>query len=118
LHTETSAYANVAGHAEAIAAFGGDAREHGLVHGRLEALLRHITHVTGVRFRFGMIEDFVVKYCASTVAMIVILGPVFGGRLQSDGSTLGNATTLAKMRYVTSVIIHQLVSVGGLALLP
>ncbi len=48
--------------------------------------------------------------------MIVILGPFFGGRLQSDGSMLGNAQTLAKMRYVTSVIIHQLVSVGGLAL--
>ena len=48
--------------------------------------------------------------------MIIILGPFFGGRLRSDGSTLGNAQTLSKMRYITSVIIHQLVSIGGLAL--
>ena len=54
-----------------------------------------------------MVEDFITKYCASTVAMIVILGPFFGGNLRTDYSPEGNATTLATMRYVTSVIINQ-----------
>lgn len=39
--------------------------------------------------------------------MVVILGPFFSGRLKSDGTAEGNAKTIAKMRYVTSVIIHE-----------
>lgn len=54
-----------------------------------------------------MAEDFITKYCASTVAMIVILGPFFGGNLRSDRSPEGDAITLGNMRYVTSVIINQ-----------
>lgn len=36
-----------------------------------------------------------------------LTGPFFSGRLRSDGSRVGNAKTLARMRYVTSIIIHQ-----------
>lgn len=109
------AFSNVTTNGEAIAAFGGDQREREIVESRFQALMSQIVCVTGVKFRFGIIEDFVVKYCASTVAMVVILGPFFSGRLRSDGSTHGNAQTLAKMRYVTSVIIHQLWAIGGFA---
>ncbi len=106
---------NVGTNGEAIAAFGGDQREQQIVESRFAALIRHIEKITAVKFRFGIVEDFVVKYCATTVAMCVIMGPFFGGSLRSDGTTMGNADTLATMRYVTSVIINQLVAIGGLA---
>lgn len=54
-----------------------------------------------------MVEDFITKYGAITMAMIVILGPFFGGDLRSDYTPEGNAATLSTMRYVTSVIISQ-----------
>lgn len=109
------AFSNLATHCEAIAAFNGAGRELAIVQDRAGALWRHINSVVHTQWWFGIIEDFVAKYCASTVAMVVILGPFFSGRLRSDGTRAGNARTLASMRYVTSVIIHQLTAIGGLA---
>lgn len=103
-------------HSEAVAALGGDDREKTIIFSRFQELYRHIQRVIKTQWWFGMVEDFIAKYCASTVAMIVILGPFFSGRLKSDGSSLGNANTLSTMRYVTSVIIHQLTAIGGLAI--
>lgn len=109
------AFSSLATHSEAIAAFHGAHRELAIVSGHAKALWRHVNSVVHTQWWFGIIEDFVAKYCASTVAMVVILGPFFSGRLKSDGSREGNALTLGRMRYVTSIIIHQLQAIGGLA---
>jgi ABC-type uncharacterized transport system fused permease/ATPase subunit len=102
-------------HSEAIAALGGEGREGSIILQRFEAMHRHLSKMIHVQWRFGMVEDFVAKYCASTIAMIVILGPFFGGNLRTDYTPAGNAATLATMRYVTSVIINQLTAIAGLA---
>jgi ABC-type uncharacterized transport system fused permease/ATPase subunit len=122
-------------HSEAIAALAGEYREGRIIMDNFKALNKHVSKMIQVQvgivsmskpspgddvvtvvqpltsvvlqWRFGMVEDFITKYCASTVAMIVILGPFFGGNLRTDYSPEGNATTLATMRYVTSVIINQ-----------
>lgn len=109
------AVARVVVHSESIAALNGDDREHYLVTDSFRNLQKHVRRMTGTQWWFGMIEDFVTKYAASTMAMIVILGPFFGGNLRTDYTPEGNATTLATMRYVTSVIINQLTAIGGLA---
>eukprot|EP00051_Salpingoeca_urceolata_P007072 m.93906 g.93906 ORF g.93906 m.93906 type:complete len:1288 (+) comp15107_c1_seq1:555-4418(+) len=106
--------ANMRSHAQAITAYGGESRELALLNSRFSSLTAHISKVFRIQWSFGMLEDFVVKYCASTVAMIIILGPFFG---QSRATTrAANADVLAKMRYVVSVIIHQLTAIAGLAL--
>ncbi|EGD77957.1 ATP-binding cassette [Salpingoeca rosetta] len=102
-------------HSEAIAALNGDAREQSIVQQAFASLNSHITRMISTQWRFGMAEDFITKYAASTMAMIVILGPFFGGDLRTDYTPEGNATTLSTMRYVTSVIIHQLTAIAGLA---
>ncbi|EDQ89564.1 uncharacterized protein MONBRDRAFT_8117 [Monosiga brevicollis MX1] len=102
-------------HSEAIAALAGEYRETKIISDAFRALNKHIEHLIKTQWTFGMVEDFITKYCASTVAMIVILGPFFGGTLRSDYTPAGNAATLARMRYVTSVIINQLTAIAGLA---
>ncbi len=54
-------FSNVVTNAEAIAAFGGDDHEAHIVQSRFDALTNQISRVTSIRFRFGMIEDFIVK---------------------------------------------------------
>jgi hypothetical protein len=56
-----SVFSNVVTNAEAIAAFGGDDHEAHIVQSRFDALTNQISRVTSIRFRFGMIEDFIVK---------------------------------------------------------
>lgn len=77
--------------------------------------MAHVQRLIKTQWRFGMVEDFVTKYMASTVAMIVILGPFFGGRTGDKNNRLRNAEVLANMRYVTSVIIYQLSAIGSFA---
>eukprot|EP00049_Salpingoeca_infusionum_P008792 m.144576 g.144576 ORF g.144576 m.144576 type:complete len:1291 (-) comp14133_c0_seq3:1306-5178(-) len=109
------AMGRVVTHCEAIAALHGEDREASLVNSAFTRLKRQIDYMIKQQWSFGMIEDFVTKYAASTTAMIVILGPFFGGNLRTDYSAEGNAQTLASMRYVTSVIISQLTAIAGLA---
>eukprot|EP00055_Hartaetosiga_balthica_P012730 m.62706 g.62706 ORF g.62706 m.62706 type:complete len:1271 (+) comp8040_c2_seq2:177-3989(+) len=111
----TQAFGRVVTHSEAIAALNGDEREKSIVAGAFSSMQKHVRNIVRVQWSFGMIEDFVTKYAASTMAMIVILGPFFSGDLRSDFSVEGNATTMASMRYVTSVIINQLTAIAGLA---
>ena len=73
---------------QAIAAFNGASRELAIVQERARNLWRHINTVVHTQWWYGIVEDvslnsclpvviatqFVVKYCASTVAMVVILG--------------------------------------------
>jgi hypothetical protein len=65
LNQTGSMFSNVVTNAEAIAAFGGDDHEAHIVQSRFDALTSQISRVTSIRFRFGMIEDFIVK-CVPT----------------------------------------------------
>lgn len=50
-------------------------------------------------------QDFFLKYLASTWAVVLIIGPFFGGHLRPEDSVRGRAAMLSDMRYHTSVII-------------
>ena len=51
------------------------------------------------------LQDFFLKYLASTWAVVLIIGPFFGGHLRPEDSVRGRAAMLSDMRYHTSVII-------------
>ena len=104
-------------HVEAIAALGGDDREHAIVQSSLDEAIKRNATVFYTQWWFGMIEDFITKYCVTTVALIVIIGPFFGKKGKAMQSNSGNAEMLSRMRYITSAIIFQLHAVGGLAYL-
>eukprot|EP00043_Microstomoeca_roanoka_P015266 m.152682 g.152682 ORF g.152682 m.152682 type:complete len:1240 (-) comp16218_c0_seq1:132-3851(-) len=109
------AFGRLVTHSEAIAALNGDEKERSIILESFVNLNKQIKSMISTQWWFGMVEDFITKYAASTMAMIVIMGPFFGGNLRTDYSADGNATTLATMRYVTSVIINQLTAIAGLA---
>lgn len=50
-------------------------------------------------------QDFFLKYLASTWAVVLIIGPFFGGHLRPEDNVRGRAAMLSDMRYHTSVII-------------
>lgn len=61
------------------------------------------------------VQDFHTKYLAATMAVVLIIGPFFGGHLGPGDSTRGRAGMLANMRYHTSVIISLFTALGTLA---
>jgi len=62
-----------------------------------------------------MIQDCFLKYLGATFAVVLIIGPFFGGKMRPDSSTLGRAKMLSNMRYHTSVIISLFLAMGTLA---
>jgi hypothetical protein len=55
-----------------------------------------------------------LKYLASTWAVVLIIGPFFGGHLRPEDTLHGRAAMLSNMRYHTSVIIALFSSLGVL----
>ncbi len=55
-----------------------------------------------------------MKYLASTWAVVLIIGPFFGGHLRPEDTLHGRAAMLSNMRYHTSVIIALFSSLGVL----
>jgi hypothetical protein len=49
------------------------------------------------------------------MAVVLIIGPFFGGHLRPGESTGGRASMLANMRYHTAVIISLFTALGSLA---
>lgn len=102
-------------HSESIAFYRGQDREANLLRSKFNTLLRHISRVIHTQWRFGMIQDFFLKYCGATWAVVLIIGPFFGGALRPDNSLTGRADMLSNMRYHTSVVIALFQAMGGLA---
>ena len=102
---------------EAIAALGGDDRERAIVETHLDDAIKRNGTVFFTQWWFGMIEDFIAKYCVTTVALFVIVTPFFGKKGKAMQANAGNAEMLSKMRYITSALVFQLHAVGGLAYL-
>ena len=59
-------------------------------------------------------QDFFLKYLASTWAVVLIIGPFFGGHLRPEDTLHGRAAMLSNMRYHTSVIIALFSALGVL----
>eukprot|EP00039_Didymoeca_costata_P001964 m.56591 g.56591 ORF g.56591 m.56591 type:complete len:1243 (+) comp11047_c0_seq2:42-3770(+) len=109
------AFSHFCSNEEAIAALGGDAREKQVINDHLQTVVYRNHRLIYTQWWFGMIEDFIAKYCVTTVAVIVIILPFFGKN--SKITREGNAEILSKMRYITSLVIFQLTSIGGLGML-
>ena len=60
------------------------------------------------------VQDFFLKYLATTWAVVLIIGPFFGGHLRPADTIRGRAAMLSNMRYHTSVIIALFSSLGVL----
>ncbi|KAJ9177606.1 hypothetical protein P3X46_012809 [Hevea brasiliensis] len=102
-------------HAESIAFYGGESREESHLQLKFKDLVKHISVVLHDHWWFGMIQDFLLKYLAATVAVILTMEPFFAGHLRPDASTLGRATMLSNLRYHTSVITSLFQSLGALS---
>lgn len=45
-------------------------------------------------------QDFFLKYLAGTFAVIMIIGPFFGGTMRPEDTIMGRARMLSDMRFV------------------
>ena len=59
-------------------------------------------------------QDFLLKYLGATVAVVLIIGPFFGGHLRPVNNVQGRAHMLSNMRYHTSVVISLFSALGTL----
>ena len=109
------AFAHFASNTEAIAALQGDQRELEIVDAHLKTTMKHNETLIHTQWWYGMLEDFIAKYCVTTVALIVIIVPFFGTK-RRDLTPEINSQILSRMRYLTSVTVFQLHAIGGCAM--
>eukprot|EP00897_Mesotaenium_endlicherianum_P010717 jgi/Mesen1/9674/ME000674S09277 len=102
-------------HSESIAFYRGHDREAAIITQKFRSLVRHVSRVLRTQWWFGIIQDFFLKYCGATWAVVLIIGPFFGGALKPDGTLTGRADMLSNMRYHTSVVIALFQAMGTLA---
>jgi len=103
---------------ESVALLGGIGMEAGIINKAFKDLVRHTGGVQKLQWKYGMFQDFLLKYLGATFAVVLILGPYFGGHLQPDNSTRGRANMLSHMRYHTGVIISLFAGLGTIATAP
>ena len=111
-------HSRLAAAAESVAFYGGVEREAALVRGGFRDAVAHARSVVRVQWRYSMLQDFVTKYAAATVAVVLIIGPFFQGHLRPGNGVKGRAAMLANMRYHTNVVIALFTAVGALAQAP
>ncbi|CAG9462286.1 unnamed protein product [Pedinophyceae sp. YPF-701] len=100
---------------ESVAFLKGIAKESLHVKGKFDQVTRHVSRVLDLQLRFGIIQDFLLKYLGATVAVVLILGPFFSGPLRPQANTASRGNMLSMMRYHTSVVISLFQSLGTLA---
>ena len=71
--------------AEEIAFYNGEDREKSILNRTYSSLIKHINSTYRIKIAFNMFEDFVIKYCWSSVGLMIASIPVFmpeyaGGR--------------------------------------
>eukprot|EP00850_Spirogloea_muscicola_P015567 SM000120S25716 [mRNA] locus=s120:398087:406079:+ [translate_table: standard] len=108
-------HARLRTHSESIAFYGGQKREASLILNCFKQLINHTAGVLRTQWRFGMVQDFLLKYCGATWAVVLIIGPFFGGELRPKSTLTGRANMLSQMRYHTSVVISLFQALGTLA---
>ncbi|CAI5535931.1 unnamed protein product [Closterium sp. Naga37s-1] len=108
-------HARVRTHSESIAFYGGHGREGALISQAFSALVKHSAGVLRTQWWFGIVQDFLLKYCGATWAVVLIIGPFFGASMQTQGSREARAEMLSRMRYHTSVVIALFQAMGTIA---
>jgi ABC-type uncharacterized transport system fused permease/ATPase subunit len=111
-------HARLVANAEPVAFYGGIDREATLVRAGFRDAARHAGHVIATNWRYAMLQDFVTKYAAATVAVVLIIGPFFQGSLRPANTLASRASMLGTMRYHTNVVISLFTAVGVLAQAP
>jgi ABC-type uncharacterized transport system fused permease/ATPase subunit len=109
-HLHTRLRAN----AESVAFYNGVDKEASLLRARFREVVKHTARVLGVQYRFSIVQDFLLKYFGATVAVALIVGPFFAGRMRPEATEAGRAQMLSNMRYHTSVIISLFGALGTL----
>jgi ABC-type uncharacterized transport system fused permease/ATPase subunit len=100
--------------AEAVAFYRGVSKEGELLRSSFRDVVQHQARVLGKQWRFGMVQDFLLKYLGATVAVYLIIGPFFKGHMRPENTVTGRAQMLSNMRYHTSVIISLFGAAGTL----
>jgi hypothetical protein len=80
-------------------------RERGGIENQFQRATRQVNLVLTTQWRFGMLQDFFLKYLGATAAVVMIIGPFFSGHLRPEDTVRGRAEMLSNMRYHTGVII-------------
>lgn len=86
---------------EPVALLGGIDREAVAIESSFSALVKHTQRVLQAQLYSGITSDFLLKYLGATVAVVLIIGPFFGGHMKPDATLLGRAQMLSDMRYHT-----------------
>ncbi|KAK9820297.1 hypothetical protein WJX72_008694 [[Myrmecia] bisecta] len=100
--------------AESVAFYGGIEKEGQLINNNFKDLVKHQARLLSTQWKFGIWQDFSMKYLGATVAVVLIIGPFFSGHLRPDDNVMGRAQMLSNMRYHTSVVISLFAALGTL----
>lgn len=101
------AFSNLRQHAEAIAAYGGDQRESALVGQRMGVALARTRELIFTQGWFGVFEDFIAKYCVTTVATMVIMVPFFRRATGASNDMQQNAGESARAAYKPPIVFRS-----------
>lgn len=77
-------HSRVITYAEEIAFYAGGEREKNMVNQSFDAIRRHISKVSQLRFANGVVDSILVKYCATMTAYFVLSRPVFDPSLATE----------------------------------
>mmetsp|Transcript_38388 Transcript_38388/g.91038 ORF Transcript_38388/g.91038 Transcript_38388/m.91038 type:complete len:1229 (+) Transcript_38388:203-3889(+) len=99
---------------EPVALYGGVDREGAAIDGAFRRVMSQRHRLAATQWSFGVVQDFLLKYLASTVAVALIIGPFFRGSLRPGTGAESRAAMLRHMRYHTSVIIALFGAMGAL----
>ncbi|KAK9864122.1 hypothetical protein WJX84_012088 [Apatococcus fuscideae] len=108
-------HARLRANAEPVALYGGIHKEAQVIESKFQTLVRHNAQLLAVQLRFGIWQDFLLKYLGATVAVGLVIGPFFQGHMRPADSVAGRAQMLSNMRYHTSVVISMFHALGTLA---
>ncbi|KAK9858440.1 hypothetical protein WJX84_004256, partial [Apatococcus fuscideae] len=108
-------HARLRANAEPVALYGGIHKEAQVIEAKFRQLVRHNAQLLAVQLRFGIWQDFLLKYLGATCAVGLVIGPFFQGHMRPGDSVAGRAAMLSNMRYHTSVVISMFQALGILA---
>ena len=107
-------HARLGAWSESVAFIGGEQAESALVRQSFKALRGQTEAVLWRTAWYRVIFDFFVKYVATSFAIVLVMGPFFGGTRTAADRAVQKAATLASMRYHTDVVIAAFGGVGAL----
>ena len=80
--TYRALHSRLRANAESVALYGGMGKESRTVSRGFDAATSQVAAVQRTQWRFGMVQDFFLKYLGATAAVILVIGPFFSGHLR------------------------------------